>query len=69
MAEPENTPVVTSDPIAEVIRPDHVRELVRFSEVTGCSLSATLNRAVGRFLNVEAPAQLARAGRDRRQST
>jgi hypothetical protein len=67
MADPENTLIVTNDPIAEVITPHHVRELMRVSQATGCSLSATLNRAVDRFLNVEAPAQIARAGHSRRQ--
>jgi hypothetical protein len=69
MADPENTLIVTNDPIAEVINPDHVRALLWFSRVTGYSLSATLNRAVDLFMNVEAPAHIAPAGHGRRQNT
>lgn len=69
MADTENTLVVTNDPIAEVIEPAHVRELVRLSQVAGCSFSATLNRAVALFVNVEAPALIAQVRSSRRQST
>jgi hypothetical protein len=69
MADTENTLIVTNDSIAEVIKPDHVRALLWFSQVTGYSLSATLNRAVDLFLNIEAPSHIAPAPHGRRQNT
>lgn len=69
MADTENTLTATIDPIAEVITPEHVSALMWFSRVTGYSLSATLNRAVALFMNVEAPSHITPARQGRRLDT
>ena len=61
MAETQNTRI--NETLAEVIKPAYVRELARFSQTTGYSLSPILNRAVKQWLEIEAPVYLEYAKR------
>jgi|HubBroStandDraft_5_1064220.scaffolds.fasta_scaffold420662_1 hypothetical protein len=66
MATAQNTPVVIGDTLSTSIKSAHVRKLMRFSEVTGHSLSEVLNRAVDNFMIIEAPVYLAHAKQTQR---
>ena len=61
MATTQNTRIVTNETLAEVIKPAHVRKLMRFSRTTGYSVSPILNRALELWFDVEAPVYLAHA--------
>jgi hypothetical protein len=67
MATNQNTRIVTNETLAEVIKPAHVRKLMRFSRATGYSISPILNRAVENWLSIEAPVYLAHAKKVRGQ--
>jgi hypothetical protein len=61
MTADQNTLVVIGDSNPTSINSAHVRELMRFSEVTGISLSGTLDRSIELFLRQEAPVYMAHA--------
>ena len=58
MSATQNTRIVTNEILAEIIKPAHVRKLMRFSRATGYSPSQILNRAVENFMAIEAPVYL-----------
>ena len=63
MTANQNTLVVIGDSDPTSIESAHVRELMRFSQETGYSLSGTLDRGIELFLRQEAPVYRAHAKR------
>jgi predicted HAD superfamily phosphohydrolase YqeG len=63
MAISQNTPVVIGDTLSTSIKTAHVRKMTKVSKAAGLSLSGILDRAIGFWLEVEAPVYLEHAKR------
>jgi hypothetical protein len=63
MAASEITPVLIGDTLSTSINSAHVSNMTKVSKATGLPLSGMLDRAIGFWLEVEAPVHLEHARR------
>jgi hypothetical protein len=64
MPTTQNTPVVIGDTLSTSIKSPLVDKMAEVSKAAGLSLSGILNRAIGQWLEIEAPVYLEYAKRE-----